>query len=85
MKKISNKLRGVLIISSIIILIGLAGGLEQDMLTISQYIIYSVIALVTLAVTVRRAKGTNACNMRFVEPNKTSIYRRRTNNGNWQR
>lgn len=78
-----KKLNGIICIASIIILIGLAGGLEQDMLTISQYIIYSTIALAVLALTVRRAKGTNACNMRFVEPNKTSVCRRRTNNGNW--
>ena len=78
-----KKLNGIICIASIITLIGLAGGLEQDMLTISQYIIYSVIALAVLAVTVRRAKGTNACNMRFVESNKTSVCRRRTNNGNW--
>lgn len=52
-----DKLNGIICIASIIILIGLAGGLEQDMLTISQYIIYSVIALVALALTVRRANN----------------------------
>lgn len=52
-----DKLNGIICIASIIILIGLAGGLEQDMLTISQYIIYSVIALAVLALTVRRANN----------------------------
>lgn len=52
-----DKLNGIICIASIIILIGLAGGLEQDMLTISQYIIYSTIALAVLALTVRRANN----------------------------
>lgn len=52
-----KKLNGIICIASIIILIGLVGGLEQDMLTISQYIIYSAIALAVLALTVRRANN----------------------------
>ena len=53
MKKISDKLRGVLIIASIIILIGLAGGLEQDMLTVREYIAYSTAALAVLAANIK--------------------------------
>ncbi len=52
-KKISDKLRGTLIIASIIVLIGLAGSLEQDMLTVREYIAYSVSALAVLAANIK--------------------------------
>lgn len=52
-----DKLNGIICVASIIVLVGLSGGLEQDMLTIGQYIIYSAIALVALAVTVRMASN----------------------------
>lgn len=50
------KIKGALIILSMIVLVGLAGGLEQDMLTIGQYITCSVIALAVLAISVKSVK-----------------------------
>ena len=40
-----NNLKGVLAVLSIFALIGFGGGLEQNMLTLAQYIVYSLICL----------------------------------------
>lgn len=51
------KIKGALIILSMIVLVGLAGGLEQDMISINQYIIFSLISLAVLAVLVKSVKA----------------------------
>ena len=48
-----DKPNGIICIVSIIILIGLAGGLEQDMLTVREYIAYSTAALAVLAANIK--------------------------------